>query len=223
MNPSTARAFRGLGFSFAPVLGFLFVTAATSFAQTGIPAGSTSVLLTNALDIISLPAESASRSLKVKVTGVVTAGDPSLQGRFFMQDTTGGVFVDNANGRRVQPGDLLQVSGITYAGAYVPTITAPIVNILGHVALPEPKAVKVEELMSGADDSQRIEILAIVRDAHREGSRLMLDLATGGYRFRAYLTDDSLSVEQLLGAEVKVRGTAAEAHNRSLRQLIAVE
>src|SRR6478735_225997 len=57
----------------------------------------TNALLTNAVDVISLSAEQASSSLKVLVTGVVTAADPALKGRFFVQDATGGVFVDNAN------------------------------------------------------------------------------------------------------------------------------
>ncbi|MBW8863867.1 MAG: hypothetical protein JF609_02895, partial [Verrucomicrobia bacterium] len=79
-------------------------------------------LLTNAMDVISLPAEQASLSLKVLVTGVVTASDPTLKGRFFVQDATGGVFVDDVNGTRLKAGELVEISGITYAGAYAPTI-----------------------------------------------------------------------------------------------------
>lgn len=220
---SIAPAAGGLGFVFAPAVGFLFFAVAIFMAVPGISAEPSQAILTNALDVISLPAESASRSLKVKVIGVVTAADPGLQGRFFMQDATSGVFVDNVNGPRVQPGDRVEVSGITYAGAFAPTITAPNVIILGHVPLPDAKAVKVEELMSGADDSQRIEISAFVRDARKESARVILDLVAGGYRFRAYLSDGAFSPAQLMGAEVRLRGTAAEAHNRSLRQLIAVE
>ena len=55
-------------------------------------------ILTNASDVISLPAKQAARSIKVLVTGVVTAAAATLKGRFFVQDSTGGVFVDNANG-----------------------------------------------------------------------------------------------------------------------------
>jgi signal transduction histidine kinase len=182
------------------------------------------VLLTNALDVISLPAEQASRSLKVLVTGVVSAADPALKGRFFVQDSTGGVFVDNADGRRPEPGERVEVFGITYAGAYAPTITAPIVRSLGVAPLPPAKVVSVEQLMSGAEDSQRIEICGIVRDARKDRTRLTLDLVSGGYRFRAYVTvATDFQPGKLVGSEVRLRGTAAEAHNRSLRRLIAVE
>src|ERR1039457_7247170 len=73
----------------------------------------TNQILTNSVDVISLPAEQASRSLKTSLTGVVTAADPVLMGRFFVQDSTGGVFVDNVNGLRPEPGDVVEVSGIT--------------------------------------------------------------------------------------------------------------
>ena len=181
-------------------------------------------LLTNAADVISLPADRASRFLKVFLTGVVTAADPVLKRRFFVQDSTGGVFVDNVNGRPLVPGDVVEVSGITYAGAFAPTVTAPSVRVIGTAPLPPAKPVSVEQLMSGSEDSQRIEISAVVRDARIDGSRLTMDLVAGGYRFRAYLSvARDFRFDNLVGAQVLVRGTAAEAHNRSLRQLVAVE
>src|SRR6266446_10387171 len=97
----------------------LFEVLCRAFAQAD------GEVLTHAADVISLSAERASSSLRVSVTGVVTAADPALKGRFFLQDSTGGVFVDNAGGQRPEPGDLLQVTGITHPGAYAPIITAP--------------------------------------------------------------------------------------------------
>jgi signal transduction histidine kinase len=198
---------------------FLFLAICTPvFGQES------ATVLSNAAEVISLPAEQASRMLKVHITGVVTASDPILKGRFFLQDSTGGVFVDNVNGRHLDPGDLVEVSGITYAGAFAPTVTAPTVKVINHASLPAAKPISIEQLMSGAEDSQRIEISGIVRDARIDGGRLMLDLAAGGYRFRAFLPSASgFEPEKLIGAEAMVRGTAAEAHNRSLRQLVAVE
>ncbi len=181
-------------------------------------------LLTNAMDVISLSAQEASRYLKVLVTGVVTASDPTLKGRFFLQDATGGVFVDNVNGRHLEPGQRVEVSGITYPGAYAPTITAPRVRVLGTAPLPPAKPVSVEQLASGAEDSQRIEISGVVRDARVDNSRLAIDLVSGGYRFRAYANAPAgFEFQKLVGSQVRIRGTAAEAHNRSLRQLIFVE
>jgi signal transduction histidine kinase len=197
----------------------LFLTSYSTFS-----ADQTSTVLTNAVDIISLPADQASRLLKVHVTGVVTASDPVLKGRFFLQDSTGGVFVDNVNGAHLEPGEMVEISGITYAGAFAPTVTAPKVHVIGKAALPPAKPVSIDQLMSGSEDSQRIQISGIVRDAKLDGTRLTIDLVAGGYRFRAFLPSASgFNPEKLIGAEALVRGTAAEAHNRSLRQLIAIE
>jgi signal transduction histidine kinase len=181
-------------------------------------------LLTNAADVISLPADRAARHLPVLVMGTVTAADPTLGGRFFLQDATGGVFVDFANGPRPAPGDVLRVAGISDAGAYAPVITAPTVVKTGNAPLPAAKPVSIDRLISGAEDSQRIETSGVVHSARLEQSRLILDLVSGGFRFRVY-TPVLAGVDPatLIAAEVRVRGTAAEAHNRSLRQLVAVE
>jgi signal transduction histidine kinase len=181
-------------------------------------------LITNAADVISLRADRAAQRLKVLITGVVTAADPALKGRFFLQDSTSGVFVDNYNGHRPEPGDLIEVSGITDAGAYAPIVTAPRIRPVGKAPLPPAKVVTIDRLMSGAEDSQRIEISGLVRATRVDGQRLAADLTSGGFRFRAYVPmTPSLDPKALIAAQVRVRGTAAEAHNRSLRQLVAVE
>lgn len=187
-------------------------------------AAQSSELLTNAADVISLPAERASRGIGVSVKGVVTAADPAWKERFFVQDSTGGVFVDNDNGPRPEPGDVVEVSGITHAGAYAPIITAPQVRKIGTAPLPAAKQVPLDRLMSGAEDSQRIEVAGTVRAARVDGQRLVVEVVSGGYRFRVYAPlSPGADPQRLVAAQVRVRGTAAEAHNRSLRQLIAVE
>lgn len=194
------------------------MTATDLFAQRA------AAPLTNAADVISLPPERAALSLPVSVKGIVTAADPALKGRFFIQDATGGVFVDNANGARPEPGDVLEVTGHTHPGAYAPIITGPHLRKTGTAALPPARSINIEQLISGAEDSQRIEISGLVRDARLEGERLALDLASGGYHIRAYLPlTQNLEPQKLIAAEVRVRGTAAESHNRSLRHFVAPE
>src|ERR1035437_2020861 len=204
-------------------LRFSIVFALWAAATTG-QAQTQSELLTNAADVISLPAERAAHSLPVSVKGVVTAADPALKGRFFIQDSTGGVFVDNVDGERPNPGDVVEVSGITHPGAYAPIITAPQVRKIGTAPLPPARPVSIERLMSGVEDSQRIEISGMVRGARGDGARLSLDLVSGGYRFRAYVpATPEMDPQSLIAAQVRVRGTAAEAHNRSLRHFISLE
>src|SRR5213594_1961593 len=201
------------------LVALLFLTLASrAFAQQDRE------VLTHAADVISLSAERASGALKVSVTGIVTAADPALKGRFFVQDATGGVFVDNVGGQRPEPGDLVEISGITHAGAYAPIITAPEVKKIGTASIPAAKRVPIERLMSGAEDSQRVEVSGLVRAARLDESRLIVDMVSAGYRFRVYVPSWATKDPQgLVAAQVRVRGTAAEAHNPLLRQLIAVD
>ena len=78
-------------------------------------------LLTNAVDVSFV-----TLALKRRRVPSSSPGDWSryrvrpldlVKGRFFIQDATSGVFVDNVNGRRPEAGELVEVSGITYAGA----------------------------------------------------------------------------------------------------------
>jgi len=205
------------------VPGFVFAWTCLTLAQSA-PTPQSGQLLTNAAQVISLPADQAATQIKVVVTGVVTAADPTLKGRFFVQDATSGVFVDNAGGPRPEPGDVVRISGVTDAGAYAPVITGPTVVKLGATALPPAKPVSIGRLMSGAEDSQRVEISGVVRDARAGDSRLIVEMVSGGYRFGVYAPVlPNIDPQSLIGAEVSVRGTAAEAHNRSLRQLVAVQ
>jgi len=204
-------------------LGALFASGVIAFARLANAAEENPVL-THASDVISLSVEQASASLRVSVTGVVTVADAALKGRFFVQDATGGVFVDNAGGQRPEPGDVLEISGITHAGAYAPIITSPQVKKVGKAPLPPAKGVPIERLMSGAEDSQRVEVSGVVRSARLDGERLIVDMVSGGYRFRVYAPSSiAKDPQKLVASQVVARGTAAEAHNRSLRQLIAVE
>jgi hypothetical protein len=51
--------------------------------------------LTNASAVLSLSTKEALSNIPVLVTGVVTAAETNWNGRFFVQDSSGGVFVDN--------------------------------------------------------------------------------------------------------------------------------
>src|SRR5438105_2142937 len=87
--------------------------------------------LTNAALVLALPADVALRAIPVRVRGIVTVAEKYWDGRFFVQDESGGVFVDNVSTSQPQPGDLVEVRGITHAGAFAPVISAPSWEKLG--------------------------------------------------------------------------------------------
>src|SRR5882724_8184197 len=188
------------------------------------PSGSAAAneVLTNVAAIMSLTHEQATQSIRISITGVVTLAEPTWGGLFFVQDSTGGVFVNNTN-TRPAVGDVVQVTGVSHPGGFATDIYSPKWNKLGTASLPEPKQVSVERLMSGAEDGNRVEVSGVVRFARKEGELLLLELAAGGYRFRAHpRASTNLVANSLIGATVRVRGTAAASFNRELRQIIGV-
>ena len=79
-------------------------------------AASASDIITNASDILALSAEQASRAIPVSIKGAVTAAEPAWAGRFFVQDSSGGVFVNNVNGVQPSVGDLVAVQDHVHLG-----------------------------------------------------------------------------------------------------------
>jgi signal transduction histidine kinase len=184
------------------------------------PAGD---VLTNAADILALSPDRASHLIPVSITGVVTAAEPSWAGRFFIQDATCGVFVDNANGVAPQAGDLVVVTGRSVPGGYAPCIDKPRWTKLGTAPLPKAKVPTIERFMAGNEDSQRIELSGIVRSASTNFDRLGVQLVSGSYRFRAYSPIPSgINPQSLVGARVRVRGTAAVSFNAPLRHFLTI-
>jgi signal transduction histidine kinase len=181
-------------------------------------------LLTNSADVLSLSAEQASLGIKISVKGVVTAAEPNWGGRFFVQDSSGGVFVENISSVQPSPGDVITVSGVSYPGGYAPIISQPLWIKVGTAPLPAPKPVAIEQLMSGAEDGQRIEISGVVINAQTRDGQLVIQLASGGYRFDVYGPIPSgIDPQSLVGAKVQVKGTAATFYNAPLRHLVAVD
>ena len=179
--------------------------------------------LTNASDILSLSTEQASLGISVCVNGVVTAAQPEWNGQFYVQDGTGGIFVNNLRRNHPEPGDWVEVSGISAPGPFAPIIAKPHWTKTGTAPLPAPKPVSVEQLMAGVEACQRVEISGIVRSVQVGKSELVVDLASGGYRVHVVTRiPPTIDPQSLLAARVRVRGTAVTRYNASLRQLITV-
>src|SRR5665213_185396 len=179
--------------------------------------------LTNAAAVLALSAGNASSNLPVSVIGVVTAAETNWNGRFFVQDSSGGIFVQIITNRQPVPGDIVQVWGVSSPGSYAPVISKPHWKKLGTAPLPAAKPVSSERLMSGAEDSQRVEISGVVRTAWFSGFRLGIAVASGGYRLRAFMpVPPKTDPQSLVGAKVTLKGTAAAAFNAPLRHIITV-
>jgi len=179
--------------------------------------------LTNAADVLALSAKAAANNLPISVNGIVTAVETNWNGKFFVQDASGGIFVNNGNHPPPLLGDLVKVTGVSQPGGYAPVISKPHWEKIGTAPLPKAKPVSIERLMSGTEDSQRVEISGIVRTAQVIDDQIGIELVSGGYRLRAFFPiPPKIDPQSLVGAKVLVRGTAAAAFNAPLRHIVTV-
>lgn len=198
----------------------------TAFAFSYDAPAATNEVLTTAAEILSLSPAQVDHRIPVSVTGVVTVAEPNWQEKFFIQDSTAGIFVVNTNSPQPVVGDVVQVTGVSFRGGYAPCIIKPHWKKLGTAPLPEARPVSVEQFMSGAEDGQRIELPAIVIAAAQSQivkSRTRLELKSGSFRFRAFMPFSTNTFPaSLVGATVRIRGTASTSFSRSLRYKISV-
>lgn len=202
----------------------LIIAALFGFASSRAFADETPAVLTNAADILALSRDQAGKGIPVAIRGVVTAAEPTWRGQFFIEDGTSGIFVVNYSSLHPEPGDMVEVKGFSQSGAFAPTISWPTWTKLGTAPLPKPKRVprdiSLEQLMSGLEDSQRVEIEGIVRTVVPNKINMDVEIADEGYRIHAFprLIPD-IDPQSLVGARVRVRGTAAASWTDKIRHM----
>jgi signal transduction histidine kinase len=207
-----------------PIFLALYVVFVFSNTIQRISAQGSDTVLTNASAILALSGEQASQGIKISIKGVVTDAEHTWGGRFFIQDSSAGVFVENISKFQPDPGDVLVVSGVSFPGGYAPIISKPNWMKVGEAPLPPARPVAIEQLMSGAEDGQRIEISGVIREVQTTNDLLQIDLSSGGYRIRVYAPiSPGIDPRRLVGSKVDVKGTPATDYNAPLRRLISVD
>lgn len=186
---------------------------------------STNELLTVAA-IRDLSATEAQQKIPVHLQGVVTFFDESLFSHF-IQDATAGIYLkfpDNVGPPVLIPGQLVEVSGTCSPGEYAPVVLVDRIQAIGDAPLPDPRVVTYQQLASGVEDSQYVEITGIVRSCRKLEDSLyyLVDIATGGGRLSIYVKKLPVkNVSALLDSTVRVRGVCSTKFNHK-RQLFAI-
>ncbi len=180
--------------------------------------------LRTAAQVRALTVEQAEQHLEVRLKAVVTFYDEGLYSRF-VQDETAGIYLQEmTNMPALRPGQLVEIEGQTGAGEYAPIVIPKSVEVVGEGTMPAAKPVFLEQLVSGREDSQFVEVIGTVRSVRfeEESQNYFLDLVMGGERF--IVCSRQLPVtntEELVESVVKVRGVCSTLFNR-LRQLFGV-
>ncbi len=197
----------------------VFVRAAES--STAAIAGQQSVI-TNASAVRSLLPGEAAKGLPVRLHAVATYVFDTHS--CFVQDESAGIFVGNGAELPVfSPGDIVEVEGVSGAGDFAPIVRPLAVKIVGHTDLPQPIHVTYEELLTGREDSQWVEVSGLVRAVFSEPStNRTLEIASGGGRVTAFVPSFNQSdPASLVDSEVRIKGVCGTWFNKQ-RQLFGI-
>jgi len=210
-SPSALRAAILGGFLFA-----LSGRADTNLTSVPLP------WMTSIREIREVSPEQAARRYPALVRGVVTFCDARSDWGLFLHDATAGIYVKLGDGTNFNVGDEIEVKGVSQAGDFVPLVFSQEIRVLGRAALPKPVPVTFEQLATGKEDSQWVEVRGEVRSivpAVQEHTRL--DLLLDGQRLSALVTHfDWPDSGKLIGATVRVRGVVRTRFNNK-RQICA--
>lgn len=180
--------------------------------------------LRTAAAVRRLSVEEARLKAAVRLRGVVTFFDESLYSRFIQDDTAGIYLFDSSLPLHLVPGQLVEVEGTSSPGEYAPIVVPERITVVGDAPLPAAKPVTYEQLASGQEDSQFVEISGIVRSVqfHEASKHFIVEIATGGGRLSVYVRELPVKRrEDLLDSTVRVRGVCSTQFNHQ-RQLFSI-
>jgi hypothetical protein len=196
-------------------------------ASAGMAAGQNppaTELLTVA-QVRSLTPQQAARGLPVDLKGTVTYCDEGLDSRF-IQDNTAGIYFFNlrSNMPALTPGQTVEIQGITSQGAYAPIIAPSSIKVIGQGNLPGPKPVSGQQLVSGQQDSQFVQVSGIVHSVSFDPGtgQFWIEFVTDGERITACVKQiPGANPEALVDSVLKVQGVCVTLFNHQ-RQLFGV-
>ncbi len=220
----------GSGYSEADVdvVGFLDRQSSGPVLDEALVLGTTAPgkneqILTTANAVRQLSAEQARLQRPVHLDGVVTYEDP-IERVAFVQDNSAGIYVWSSDfSSRLAFGDSVSVTGVTGPGDFAPIVMPLKIDTMRRGApLPKPAQATDEDIFSGREDSQWIELDGIVRDRRLQAGEYSLLIAHNGYRFRVQFPSNRPLPVGLVNSRVHVRGVCASLFN-STRQLLGIQ
>ncbi len=174
-------------------------------------------ILKQVSEIRKLTVAEACQGFPVQLHGVVTYFD-TIGPDFFFQDSSGGIWVHWLPGMpSAQKGQLIELEGVTTQADFAPDIAQPRWRVLGEGPMPAPVHPSYEQLASAADDSNWVEVDAIVRAVSLDanGGYLRLKLAVDGGRTLLLLPPPHDRIpSELVEARIRFQGVAASVFNR---------
>ncbi len=216
---SRRREISRLGLLFGLLLALLL--PAHSEVPPPVPTQGT---LTTARAVHSLAPE-LTPNFRARLVGTVSYYDPA-EHNLFIQDASGGVYVETTRPYPLSNGDLVSVEGMTASSYRSEIAPDPVIRVLGKGPVWPPRRVTYSQLATGDQDSQLVVFRGIVRainwEQHENAPIVHLDVLMPGGEVEVYqpssVIQDGTGVHlgrdgepSLLDAEVEITGVAGGA------------
>jgi len=203
---------------FVPLL-FLLLRAAP--AATGEPSVRSPVR-----ELLATATAEGFTGSQVMVEGVVTWADADAGRYFFLQDGTGGIRVNYAEGTGPTTGDQLRVTGLLSSGPFAPVVEQGIFQRLGQGQVPKVMFGSGGGLLNGAFNGEWVETDGWIRTAEMvDGDTLVAVLDSGASRISFRVSNvKRIDPATIIAAKVRVRGVASPIRSREATgQLVEVQ
>jgi len=115
----------------------------------------------------------------------------------------------------IHAGQVVDLEGSSWTGDFAPVIIRPKIQILRQTSNLPARTVSFDDLVSGEQDSQWVQIEAVIRAINRQEDRILIDALSGGGRFTIFYAqnlNDPLP-DNLEDARVRLKGVCGTKFN----------
>lgn len=143
---------------------------------------------------------------RVKVQGVVTASQTG--NALYLRDEDRGLRVMAKDVRRLEPGDVVEVSGFPTMGAFSAVLEEAVYRRVARTNAPDPVITKVRQVLRGTLDANLISLEATVLEflAGREEIGLVLQSSNEVFRARLERSEEELPFSLEAGTRIRATG-----------------
>ena len=152
---------------------------------------------------------------RVHLRATVSYYDPA-EGLLFVQDATGGVYIDTDKQYPIKTGDLVDLTGRPSSSYRTQVALDPEIRVVGRGQTFPAPSYDYAQLVSGLGDCTLVtirgKVLAADVEQHESAIRGHLDVAMAGGEVQVYLASvEAFHPESLLDATIEVKGVAGGA------------
>jgi signal transduction histidine kinase len=182
--------------------------------QPAVAAEGSEVGLRSNQEVLAANPELLAALPPLTIEGVVTFVEPTARMLFF-HDGTAGIYVQTGESLgALRAGQKLTVNGKAGTGLYAPILLADALVPGEPAEMPAPRPVSLERVLSGALDSQWVEVNGVVRWDGPEWLHRVLQVHDGERAVKVRLQGfERMATNSLLDARVKARGVVGRIHS----------